>query len=81
MAPSRSNESNSKPRELHQDLLRSPLQQLFEFTSHAQGQARIKLTGARDLSIRSSPIVDLAPASLLHQIRMTLKKIQAASLG
>src|SRR6266404_3798856 len=52
-----------------------------EFTSHAQGQARIKLTGARNLSIKSSCIVDLAPASLLPQIRTPLKKIQAASSG
>ncbi len=49
---------------------------------HAQGQARIKLTVALDLSIRSSFIADLAPASVLPRIRKPLKKkIQAGALG
>ena len=52
-----------------------------EFSSHAQGQARIKLTGARDLSTRSSWSVDLAPTHVLHRIRTALNKIQAGALG
>jgi hypothetical protein len=46
-----------------------------------QGQARIKLTVALDLSIRSSFIADLAPAALLPQISAALKKIEASSIG
>jgi hypothetical protein len=48
----------------------------------AQGHARIKLTVALDLSISSSFIADLAPASVLPRIRKPLKKkIQASSIG
>jgi len=47
---------------------------------HAQGQVRIKLTDARDHSIRSSSSVDLTPASGLPRIRTPLKKIEAPAL-
>jgi hypothetical protein len=49
-----------------------------EFTSHAQGQARIELTDALGLT-RSRFIEDRAPAALLHQIKAPLKKIEASS--
>jgi len=49
---------------------------------HAQGQARITLTDALDLLVRSSFIEDRAPASVLPRIRKALKKkIQASSIG
>ena len=50
------------------------------FFSHAQGQARIKLTDALGLP-RSRFIEDRAPAALLHQISSPLKKIGASSIG
>ncbi len=46
-----------------------------------EGQARITLTDALDLLIGSSCSEDLAPAALLHQIRVPLKKIEAAAIG
>ena len=52
-----------------------------EFISHAQGQARITLTDALDLLIGSSCSEDLGPAALLHQIKVPLKKIEAAANG
>jgi hypothetical protein len=51
-----------------------------EFTSHAQGQAWIKLTGALGRT-RSRFIEDVTPASGLARIRPHLKKIQASSIG
>jgi hypothetical protein len=53
---------------------------LFEFTSHAQGQARIELTDALGLT-RSRFIEDRARAALLQQINDPLKKIEASSAG